>query len=98
MAFYSEQFGASGAARNFAEEGIGLHDGDESLYYSHRLSDRCPGIHRDGLGGLPESETKVGEPQSCQTTEAVWLSIHAPPHATVTAGWGVGTGTFSFWA
>lgn len=62
MAFYSEQFGASGAARNFAEEGIGLHDGDESLYYSHRLSDRCPGIHRDGLGGLPESEAKVESP------------------------------------
>lgn len=98
LAFYSEQFSAYGAARNFAEARIGPDDGEESLYYSQRLSDRCPEIDRDGLDGLPGSEANVGEPKSCQTTEIVWLGIYAPPHATVTAGWGAGTGTFSIWA
>lgn len=96
LAFYSEQFGASGTAKNFAEGRIGLDGGDESSHSSQRLSDRCHGMDRDGLHGLPGSEAKVGEP--CQTTGIVWLGIHAPPRATVTAGQGTGTGIFSIWA
>lgn len=98
LAFYSEQFSASGDARNFAEARIGLDDWDESLYYSQRSGDRCPGLNRDELDGLPWSEAGTGEPQSCQTTETVWLGIRAPPHAIVTAGWGAGTRTISIWA
>lgn len=55
-------------------------------------------LDRDGLDGLPWSEASMGEPQSCQTTETVWLAICAPPHAFVTTGWGAGSGAYSVWA
>lgn len=96
LAIYSEQFGAPGTAKNFAEGRTGPDDGDESLHYPQRLSDRCPGFDRDGLDRLPGSEAKVGEPLSENRTCPSGHSCSS--HATVTAGWGAGTGIFSIWA
>lgn len=80
LAFYSEQFGAPGTAKNFAAGRIGPDDGDESLHYSQRLNDRCPGIDRDGLDGLPRSEAEVGERLSEHRNCLAGHSCSSPCH------------------
>lgn len=88
LAFYSEQFGASGAARNFAEARVQTYDGDESLYYSQKLSERCPGIGRGGLDGchgqrLAWESPSRARPQELSGWAFLLLPMPLPPQGGV---------------